>query len=123
MRERHANRLIIATFGLIALALSWGAGAINRQFPVAFLADILSIFLLVGFVVFSMLLLEYFISNKISHGLHYLWVYRTVRSRLERQLLDAGYCIQRSYYIELPKIVLSFSQALTIGGIETSKRN
>ena len=115
MRERHANRLIIATFGLIALALSWGAGAINRQFPVAFLADIHSIFLLVGFVVFSVLLLEYFISNKISHGLHYFWVYRTVRSRLERQLLDAGYCIQRSYYMELPKIVLSFNQALTTG--------
>jgi len=115
MRQKQAQRLIAVTASFIILALSWGAGMIIRLFPALFLVKVRDISLFVGVTILAVLILEYFISNQILHGFSYFWEYRKIKNRLEKQMLDAGYGIQRSYYVELPKVRLSFNDNLTSG--------
>lgn len=58
---------------------------------------------------------EFLLSNKIYKGIGYFVTYWYTRNLLEKQMIDAGFAIQRSFYIGLPKIKLSFEKDLSCG--------
>ena len=115
MRKSQAERLILFILVLVLSALGVGAERINRSLQIPVIADISFWLLVASIILFVLLILEYLLSNRIFRGFRYFLHYRSVKNSLEHQLLDAGYGIQRSYYIELPKIKLSFDKDIKSG--------
>ena len=118
MRKRQAERLTAATIGAIAFVLQWGAKAICQRVQLDFVQNIQAILLCASITIFSILVTEFLLSNRIYKGFRYFLFYWTTVNRLENQLIDAGFGIQRSYYVELPKIRLSFSSDFSTGKLE-----
>jgi len=119
MLKAQAERLMFIIFAFIILALSVGASMINRALQMPTFEPILekaSFWLMIASAaLFAMVILGYLLSHRIYRGFRYFWHYRSVKSSLEHQMIDGGFGIQRSYYIELPKIKLSFNKDFMSG--------
>lgn len=115
MRKKQADRVIVTSIAIFAFALGMGAKAIYKMIPFRVLerSFLLCMAVSVGLIVIQ--ISEFFISNKMCKGLLYFWNYWRIKDRLERQMLDAGFGIQRSYFVELPKIKLTFEKDFTAG--------
>lgn len=118
MRKKQVRRLIGFVFGIIIFALGWGARIINQSLQNIYLEKLcLWLWLASGGVVL-LLMAEFFLSNHILKGFKYFWNHWTIKNRLELQMIDAGFGIQRSYYVELPKIKLSFENKFMSGTLK-----
>ncbi len=118
MRKRQAVRLIIFSMAFIAFALGMGAKAVSRIMQFRILEKcVLLCFAVFGGLIVS-LVLELFISNKIWKGFRYFRYHWHIKDRLERQMLDAGFGIQRSFFVELPKIKLMFDKDFFAGTLK-----
>lgn len=118
MRKKQAQRLVLATIGVIGFVLGLGAKLIHRSLQMIFLKKIYSVLWFLSASLFVLIITEFLLSNRIYKGFRYFWYYWTVRNGLERQMLDAGFGIQRSYYMELPKIQLSFNRDFSAGTLK-----
>lgn len=112
MRKRNAIRTTIFAASVIAFVLGFGARAIrlnilpdNRA-----LREMQTVLWLFSAVLVLMLIFQGLLSNKIYKGPRYFWYHWRIRNRLEKQMIDAGFAIQRIYYVSLPKIKLSFQK-------------
>lgn len=115
MRKKQAERLMISVFGIIIFVLGLGAKMINQSVQITFLEKLYSVLWIISGGIFVLLTIEFFLSNHILKGIRYFWHYKSIKNRLELQMMDAGFGIQRSYYIELPMIKLSFSNGFSAG--------
>lgn len=112
MRKRNAVRTILFAASAVAFVLGYGARAIRLNiFPQNELLQKMQVALWL-FDVFLLLtlLIQFLLSNCIYKGPRYFWYHWRVKNRLEKQMLDAGFGIQRNWYVSLPKIRLSFSK-------------
>lgn len=117
MRKRNAVRTIFIAASAIALVLSYGARAIRLNiFPQNELLQKMQVALWL-FDVFLLLtlLIQFLLSNCIYKGPRYFWYHWRVKNKLEKQMLDAGFGIQRNWYVSLPKIKLSFAKGFSTG--------
>lgn len=115
MRKRQAERLIVMSLVVLTFALYRGAKVMYQQVQVNFLQDMQTILLLVSIILLILLMLDFLLSNQIHKGFRYFWCYWMTTTRLEKQLVDAGFGIQRSYYVDLPEIQLSFNSDYNAG--------
>lgn len=116
MRKRNAVRTIIFAASAVALALTYGARAIRLNFTKSeALEDIQSVSRLISVSLLLLLTFQFLLSNRIYKGPRYFWYHWRVKNRLEKQMLDAGFGIQRNWYVSLPKIKLSFSKDFSSG--------
>lgn len=116
MRKRNAIRTIITAASVIAFALGFGARAIRLNVaPSEILGKAQAVLWLVSAVMPLMLLFQFLLSNRIYKGIRYFWNHGRIRNRLEKQMLDAGFGIERNYYVFLPKIKVSFAKDFSAG--------
>lgn len=114
-RKAQAERLALFVFAFITFVLGMGAKVVNRLVQIDFL-DTATFWLWIGTgITLFLLFASFLLGNRIYKGFRYFWNYRTVRNTLELQMLDAGFGIERSYYIELPRIQLTFNKNLSAG--------
>ena len=66
-------------------------------------------------VIFIMLIVGFLVEHHAHKGLRYFWNHWCLTNKLELQMIDAGFKIQRSYYIEVPKIWLLFDRDFSLG--------
>lgn len=118
MRKRQVIKLIIFVIAFIAFALGMGAKAIYELVRVRILEKCFPLCLVVSISLVVFLVLEFFISNRVWKGFRYFWNHWRIKDRLERQMLDAGFAIQRSCFIELPKIRLVFDKGFSAGTLK-----
>lgn len=115
MRKAQAERLALSVFAFIIFALGLGAKMVNGLVQIDFL-DTVTFWLWTGTgIIFFLLFASFLLRNRIYKGFRYFWNYWTVRNTLELQMLDAGFGIKRDYYIELPRIQLTFNKNLSVG--------
>ena len=115
MRKSNANRVIISFVALVVLALGLGARTVSKAFGYAIFGKIYIWACVISAFIIAILLLAFLFENRINKGFRYFANYFSVKNRLEKQLIDAGFGIQRSYYIELPKIILDFDKDYKTG--------
>lgn len=115
MRKRSLFRLLAVANAVIALALALGARAIHSATEWSFLSVVETYSMNLSLVLFLCIAFELCACNKLYKGFKYFWYYSTVKNTLEKQLIDAGFFIQRSYYVEIPKIYLSFDKSFSTG--------
>lgn len=108
MRKRQAARLMVLSMCIIVLTLRWGVRTTCQWFQVDILQTMQNILLMVSIILLLLLIQEFLLSNRIYKGFRYFWNYWTTINRLEKQLVDAGFGIQRSFYVDLPEIQLLF---------------
>lgn len=118
MRKRQVWNLLIFSLVIISFALGMGAKEICQIMQFQILEKCFPLSLAVSGGLLISLILEFFISNKIWKGFRYFWNHWRIKGRLERQMLDAGFSIQRSYFIELPKIKLVFDKDFSSGTLK-----
>ena len=110
MRKSNARRVIAFGIAFTVLALGLGARTVGIALGIPILGDIYIWSHVVAAIMLVSILVEFFLENHICKGIHYFYHYFVVKNKLEKQMMDAGFGIQRSYYIELPKIELSFDR-------------
>lgn len=115
MRKRQILRLLAAATAVCCLVLYAGARHVQRYVQIAFFDTLCWASLMLAILLLVCCVADFLLSNKAYKGARYFANYWYIRSLLEKQMIDAGFSIQRSYYIELPKIQLSFNEALTTG--------
>ena len=115
MRKKNIEYFILILSAMIAFALSLGARATYQYFQIDIFNKINIGSFISALVIVLITIIDYLISNKIYKGVHYFFNYRKVRNRLEKQMIDAGFAIKRSYYLELPRIRLTFNKDLSKG--------
>ncbi|MBK5244770.1 MAG: hypothetical protein JJE18_07060 [Eubacteriaceae bacterium] len=115
MRKKQAERLALSIFGLIIFALGLGAKMINKSLQIPFLDKMTFWLWIVTGAVFFLMVVVFFLDNRIYKGFRYFWNYWTITNGLELQMIDAGFGIQRSYFVELPRIQISFSDGFSSG--------
>lgn len=118
MRKKQAERVIILAVSMIILVLSMGARIIYQHTyyePLSKLSSTLAV--LFGCMI-ALMIIEYLLSNKVYKGLRYFIHYSSIKNRLEKQMVDAGFGIERWFYIELPKIEIEFNSDFSEGKLK-----
>lgn len=115
MRKRQIFRLLAATTAACNLALYMGARLTQRYLQVTFLDTLCWASLTLAILILSVTVAEFLLSNRIYKGVKYFVNYWYIKNLLERQMIDAGFSLQRSYYVELPKVSLSFEKGFSTG--------
>lgn len=115
MRRRQIICLMAGAASVFCLVLYMGARHIQRYVRVAFLDVPCRICIILAILLAAFCIVEFMLSNKAYKGARYFINYWYTRNLLEKQMIDAGFGIQRSYYIELPKIKLSFAEGFSSG--------
>lgn len=115
MRYKQINRLLLCVLASITLAIAFGAMVINISLNIELLSKVEHYAVLVALVLLGSILVEFLLDNKIYKGLKYFWHYHKTKNKLELQMIDAGFTIQRSYYVEIPKVTLTFSDDFSTG--------
>lgn len=118
MRKRQVIKLIIFVMAFIAFALGMGAKAICQLIRIRVLEKCFPLSLVVSVGLLILLVIDTLMSNRIWKGFRYFWNHWRIKDRLERQMLDAGFGIQRSFFIELPKIKLVFNKDFSSGTLK-----
>lgn len=118
IRKKQAQRLIAMCAAAVAFVLGMGARAICRTAQIESLHQAQIVLWAFSVVVLLCVMAEFLISNRAYKGLRYFWQYWTTKNRLEKQMLDAGFGIERSYYTSLPKIYLSFNNDFSSGTLK-----
>jgi len=85
----------LATGSLLAVAGTWAVGA--------------------GVAIVGLALVMFLVEHQMYRGLRYFWFHWRTLSRLEKQMLDAGFGIQRGWYVELPRVRLFFERGYSAG--------
>lgn len=115
MRKKQVERLIISAFAIIIFALGLGARMIDKSMHFTLLDKLNQYAWIASGLIFVLLIVLFLFENRIYKGFRYSWNYWMIKNRLQLQMIDAGFGIQRSYFVELPRIRLSFSDDLTSG--------
>lgn len=115
MRKKQAERLVLVASGLIIFALGMGAKMINKTFGISVFNKIFLYACFMSLLIWMLLIVIFLYQNRIYKGFRYFWQYWTITNRLELQMIDANFGIRRAYYIEVPKIKLTFSKDLSLG--------
>lgn len=118
MRKRQVWNLLIFSLAFIAFALGMGAKAICQLIRIRVLEKCFPLCLVVSVGLLILLVTDTLMSNRIWKGVRYFWNHWRIKDRLERQMLDAGFGIQRSFFIELPKIKLVFNKDFSSGTLK-----
>lgn len=113
--KRSHDNLILLFVGLVSLALSLGAGAIGQRFSFEILAKIETYGMAIGGILLGSMLLSFLIHHGMHRGVKYFMRHWSIQSRLERQLIDARYYLERGNYLVLPIIKLTLSKNLKSG--------
>lgn len=108
-------KILISTAAMIAFALGMGARAFYRWQGIKLIENLWYSLWIVAGILFTALLVEFFLSNYIWKGFRYTWNHWRIKNRLIHQMLDAGFGIERSYWYDLPKIKLSFAPDFASG--------
>lgn len=118
MRKSQAERLTMSVFALIIFVLAMGIKMINKLVRIDILNTI-TFWMWIGTgIVFILIIVSFLLENCIYKGFRYFWNYWKIRNSLELQMIDAGFGIQRSNYIELPRIQLSFNKDFRSGTLK-----
>lgn len=88
---------------------------INESFHLAFSDKLNAWTWVISCIIIFVLIVAFLLQHRIYRGIKYFWHHWTITNRLEKQMIDAGFGIQRSYYIETPKIQLSFNRGFSSG--------
>lgn len=120
MRRKQAHRVIILSVALINFVLGMGAKFINKTIRIGFIDDIGFWLLILSPVIISLVFVEFLLENKIYKGFRYFWNYWRIKNKLELQMIDANFGIDRGYYVELPKIFLSFNDDISCAVLKIS---
>lgn len=115
MRKRQIIRLMAAATAVCCLVLYAGARHIQEYVQIAFLTTFCWASLTLAILLLVFCIAGFLISNRAYKGAQYFINYWYTRNLLEKQMIDAGFAIQRSFYIELPKINLSFNEGFSSG--------
>lgn len=115
MRKRQILRLLVAATAVCCLVLYAGARHVQRYVQIAFLDTLCWASLMLAILLLVFCIAEFLISNRAYKGAQYFINYWYTRNLLEKQMIDAGFAIQRNLYIELPKINLSFNEGFSSG--------
>ena len=108
-------KILISTAAMIAFALGMGARAFYRWQGIKLIENLWYSLWIVAGILFTALLVEFFLSNYIWKGFRYTWNHWCIKNRLTHQMLDAGFGIERSYWYDLPKIKLTFAPDFASG--------
>jgi len=100
---------------IISLALALGAGLIYRNIQTVFIEKLSICLFFTALIIAGLMLVNWLFSNKIYKGIRYFRYHWQVKNTLEFQMLDAGICIDRGKYFELPQVKLSFDKKCTKG--------
>lgn len=113
MLKRKFFKLVLSISCLIIFALGLGAKMINKTVHIYFF-DRLSLWLwILSPLILLSIFAEFLIENHIFKGFRYFWYYWRIKNRLEIQMIDANFGIERGFYIELPRIQLSFNKDIS----------
>ncbi len=115
MRKPQANRLIAATVATCCVLLYMGAKCLQEYVHLSLLDRLCQLFVVLAILLVLFIMADFLLSNRAYKGIRYFFNYWHTRNLLEKQMLDAGFGIQRSYYIELPKISFSFKNDYSSG--------
>lgn len=115
MRKRQVWNLLIFSLAFTAFALGMGAKAICQLIRIRILEKCFSLCLVVSVGLLILLVMDTLMSNRIWKGFRYFWNHWSIKDRLEKQMLDAGFGLQRCCFVELPKIKLVFEKDFTAG--------
>lgn len=118
MCRHKIHKLIVLSFCLIIFVFGVAIKMINQGLEFDFLDKICINFLVLSPVILFLLVIEFLLENRIYKGFKYFWNYWRIKSKLEHQMIDAKFGIERSYYIELPQIQLSFNNDLSCGTLK-----
>lgn len=118
MRKSNVYRVVVSLIAFLVLALGLGARTIGNIFDYAIFGKIFIGACITSAVIIAILLLAFLFENRIYKGFRYFINYFSVKNRLEKQLIDAGFGIQREFYIELPKIILTFDKEFKTGTLK-----
>lgn len=121
MRKKQVMRLLCTLVVLITFALSLGASVINTALHIELINEISSVMRFLSIILLTLMIIEYFISNKIFKGIKYFWKHRGIINKLELQMLDAGFGIERAFYVELPRIEILFDEGFLSGILKIKK--
>jgi len=115
MRRKQLLRLIFAAMSVCSFALGMGAKLLSQKLPFVLLENLSTWLWMLSVSILVIIMLEWLLSYKIYKGFRYLLHYYAVLNSLELQMIDAGICIKRGNYIEIPKIRLSFENGFSKG--------
>lgn len=116
MRKRNAIRAILIAASAVAFALGHGAKAIRLYIVQSeILEKAQTVLWIVSAALLLMLIIQGLMSNKIYKGPRYFWRHWRLINRLEKQMLDAGFGIERNFHVSLPKIKVSFAKDFMTG--------
>lgn len=114
-RKKQLERTIAFVCSLSLFALGLGAKRLKQTFNLAILGKWNLYMWCISGVILTLLVIEFLFANHIRKGIRYFWQYWRITNKLERQMIDANFGIRRAYYIEVPKIKLTFSKDLSLG--------
>ena len=120
MRRKQVHRVIILSVALISFVLGMGAKLINKAIRIGFIDDIGFWLLISSPVIIFLVFAEFLLENKIYKGFRYFGNYWRIKNKLELQMIDANFGMDRGYYIELPKILLSFNDDISCAVLKIS---
>ncbi len=111
--------------GLCSIAVFVAAMEINKVLKVEFLERISLFSVVSGSVIFVLMLGAFLLEHKAWRGCRYFFYHWSLKGRLERQMVDAGFSIQRAIWVDVPKIKLFFNKDFSAGTliVRNSLRN
>ncbi len=123
MTKKKRSRLILFSTACLSFALSFGAKGLCKyiiKFEDLYNLVQSSILYLRIFPICIVILivLEFLIENRFYRGIKYFWYHWTIKRSLQKQLIDAGFSINRGNYIEVPKIIISFEKKFSKGKLK-----
>ena len=117
MSRNKGMRLICLIIAFIGYVTAYRFRRCFRIFKIKLFASMSNYVLIMSVMLTIVVLIVYLIRFRIYKGFRYFWLYRRMLSSLERQFIDAGFSIRRTYFLELPKIQLSLSGDLKSGSL------
>lgn len=119
MRKRHLIWMVLAVCCFASFASAFLANLAGKLLPnllpLSKVAECVYYAKIVGWFFFAIIAISYLVTYKAFKGIRYFWRYRLTIIRLEKQLIDAGYGIERGSMLELPKVKLSFNNRFESG--------
>ena len=117
MTKKQTNRIIFLIISLITFAFAYLIRIINHNFGInmRILSEIEIYLKLISYIWLFGILLEYLIDNKVYKGFRYFCTFHKTKRILEKQMIDAGFYIKRSYYLDVPMIKIDLSNDLSKG--------
>lgn len=110
MRKVQLRRCLLCILAFLLSVIGYGLIRLHEYFPLEAFLKVQKTLFICSVSIVTMVFLQFLLANHILKGWRYFWHHWRIKNRLEKQMLDAGFGIKRTYHTELPGIKLSFAK-------------